>query len=302
MLRNILLAHDFSSPSDRALAYGVDLVRRTEATPHLVYVREVPLGPLVRGDPSPVHCTQLDALQGQFEERCRPLLDALGRKDNSVCCHVEQSGSVAPALVEFAEREGVDLIVMGTHGRRGMEHVLHGTVAEEVLRRAPCPVLMARDVDEEEEGGGAPSVERIVVPVAFTVPTRGVLQYAGRLASLHDVPIKLVHVVEFPTGPHLYEAGSPLVASRAGKSRAERALQKWSRGLRGEGHAVSYVVHRGAPVPIILDAAPSSGDMLVMATRGLSGLKRTVLGSVTEEVIRRAPGPVITARSIPEGP
>jgi nucleotide-binding universal stress UspA family protein len=70
--------------------------------------------------------------------------------------------------------------------------------------------------------------------------------------------------------------------------------------VRAEGREGSFVVHRGEPAARILEAAPAASDLLVMATRGLSRVKRTLLGSVAEEVVTRAKGPVLVGRTFPE--
>ena len=77
-------------------------------------------------------------------------------------------------------------------------------------------------------------------------------------------------------------------------------IREWGRSIGREGPEISYVVESGDPVPTLLDLASTPKDLVVMATHGLSGLKRRVLGSVAEGVLRRAPGPVITGREFPK--
>jgi nucleotide-binding universal stress UspA family protein len=201
--------------------------------------------------------------------------------------------------VQAAKRTEADLIVMGTQGQRGLQQAFFGSVARETLRTAPCPVLTVRALPDDE-AAPAPAVERVVVPIDFSDPSQKALPYAGRVAALYDVPIKLVHIVEQPRMPSIYEVESPKISGRKVKARAERALQEWGEELRADGHEVSFVVQRGEAASLVLEAAPAASDLLVMATRGLSGVKRTVLGSVAEEVVSRARGPVLVARTFPE--
>jgi nucleotide-binding universal stress UspA family protein len=296
MIQHLLVAQDFSSSSSRALAYALDLAGRTGATLHLLHVEEVPLGPLVKGHPSPV--SDENTLLEPFTERCRSLIDDETLDALDVRYHVRRAGAVAPALVEMAKETSVDLIVMGTQGQRGLRRAILGSAAREVLRTAPCPVLTTRALSDEE-ASGTPPVERIVVPIDFSDSSRRALQYTARLTGVYDVPVKLLHVVEAPSLPSVYEIESPKIATRKVKGRAERTLEAWGRDVLPGHHDVSYVVHRGAPAELILEAAPSPTDLLVMATRGLSGVRRTMLGSVTEAVVSGARAPVLSARSFP---
>ncbi|MFB6247171.1 MAG: universal stress protein [Salinibacter sp.] len=302
MIDRLLLPYDSSPSSNRALLYAVDVAQRTEATVHVVHVQEVSLGPMVKGDPSPMAGEEelLDTLRDQLEEGVRAALDAYGLDlpDDRVRYHATRSQAAAPSIVRTAEETETDLIVMGTQGRRGLRQVILGSVAREVLRTAPCPVLSARALDGDAPAGKT-AVERVVVPVDFSMPSEAALRYAGQAASLYEAPIKLVHVVEPPSMPPVYEVESPKISSRKVKARAEQALEEWGTELTDDGHEVTYVVHHGAPASLILDAAPARTDLLVMATRGLSGLRRTMLGSVTEEVLCEARGPVLAGRVFP---
>lgn len=301
MIQNILVPFDFSPSSKRALSYAVDLVARTGAHLHLRHVQEIPLGPLVGGDPSPM----LDEkrMQEEFEKQCREQLkDALLPDDDRLSFSAKRSGEVAPDLVHFADEENIDLIVMGTHGRRGVKRVFFGSTAEEVLRTAPCPVLTTRA--EEGENGFARSsvsIERLVVPIDFSELSRAALQYAGRLADLYDAPLTLVHVVDLPALPATYEIDFSEADVHALEEKARSDLREWGRSLSIEDSSWSYVVDSGDPGATILRLASEPEDLLVMATRGLSGLKRTMLGSVAEHVLRRANGPVLTGRTVQEG-
>lgn len=189
---------------------------------------------------------------------------------------------------------------MGTHGRRGVKRVLFGSVAEEVLRSAPCPVLTARTGEDGEQAPEPASIGRLVAPIDFSDASRSALRYTARLATVYDAPITLVHVVELPKIPTVYEVEFSDLSPEEIEDRVRTELEKWGRSVSAEGTDLSYAVESGDPGPTLLDLASTPTDLLVMATHGLSGLKRTVLGSVAEGVLRRAPGPVITGRTFPE--
>jgi nucleotide-binding universal stress UspA family protein len=300
MIEHVLCACDFSASSERALGYALELVERTGATLHLMHVQEIPLGPFVQGDPSPAPGDQ--ALQRQFEERGRDELEAFSfTPDNDhLTFTATQSGAVAPALVRYAKTHEVDLVVMGTQGRRGVERAVCGSVAEEVLRTAPCPVLTTRAIKEDGPRPHPPDpIDQVVAPVDFSEPSRAALRYAGRLASTYEVPLTLVHAVHVPKLPPAYGVEFSAASQQDLEERVQSALASWKEEEVPAARDGSCIVKSGDPVSSILDAAATPGDLLVMATRGLSGLKRTMLGSVAEGVLRQASGPVISGRSFP---
>jgi nucleotide-binding universal stress UspA family protein len=147
VLRNILVATDFSEPSAVALAYGSDLARAYGATLHVLHVVD---DVLVRygsefGVASP-------GLQQELELGARRQLDALlGQHSDTLAmvCAVRTTPSAAACITEYAAASAIDLIVVGTHGRNVVERLLMGSTAERVVRSAPCPVLAVRTHERE---------------------------------------------------------------------------------------------------------------------------------------------------------
>jgi nucleotide-binding universal stress UspA family protein len=141
MFQRILVPTDFSSHADRAVRIGADLSRRYEAQLLLLHVHEpttyeLPDG-YVENMPS-----RLDQVYGDLDAQ----LAEVGRLATSLGgCRVETriiQGSIARDIADFASTR--DLIVMGTHGRQGLQKLLLGSIAQSVLARAPCPVLVTR--------------------------------------------------------------------------------------------------------------------------------------------------------------
>ncbi len=311
VFQTLLVAHDFSPSSSRALAHAVDLAARTGAALHLMYVDRTAEGVLFEGGKAPPD----DELQDRFEEQCRTSLAPHDRSpaDDRVVCHAVRGVSPAPLLVEKAEEIEADLIVTGTEGRRGARRLIVGSVAEEVLRTAPCPALTVR---QREAGGASGSadeapdsadeapgseVEQIVAPVDFSDLTEVALRHVAQLAPLYDVPVTLVHVVEDPTMPSVYEVNASAVRARAAEQRAEEALQSLGEPIADTGVPVSYVVHRGQTTSTVVEATGHRDTLTVMGTKGLSGLRRVMLGSVTEAVIRASDGPVLAVPASAQG-
>jgi len=142
----ILVPTDFSIQSESALAYARELAERFGASIHLLHVLEDPYA-------TSAYATEVygylppglkETWQKNAEEKLDTLLPAADRIRLGVTSAVI-FGRPAAAIVEYAEEEKADLIVMGTHGRGGVTHLLLGSVAERVVRAAPCPVLTVRE-------------------------------------------------------------------------------------------------------------------------------------------------------------
>lgn len=149
-LAQVLVATDFSEPSDSALGYGRELARNFGASLILVHVVE-DLVTRAYGLDGGVFT---DAeMQRAVEAACQTRLEKLIGDEDREALHAEavvvRSNTPAAAIVDYARQRKADIIVMGTHGRGGMAHLLMGSVAERVVRTAPCPVLTVRCPERE---------------------------------------------------------------------------------------------------------------------------------------------------------
>lgn len=140
-IKNILLPTDFSEPSLTATRYGLEMARRFDATLHLLHVIEDPevYVPAFESYPLPP--------REDFERYAQERLDNWILPEDAEGCRIERRwvhGVPFPEIVRVAEELKADLIVIGTHGRGFLAHVLLGSVAEKVVRKSPCPVLTVR--------------------------------------------------------------------------------------------------------------------------------------------------------------
>ena len=163
-LRNLLVATDFDDASTTALAYGREMARRFSATLHVLHVVN-DVGAMVvttSGLPYDVSRMQLDLEQAE-RQRLEALVTEEDRRELGPTVVQVISPAPAHAIVAYAEDAHVDLIVMGTHGRGTMAHVFMGSVAERVVRTAPCPVLTVRHPEHEFI---VPDALQTVAPIA----------------------------------------------------------------------------------------------------------------------------------------
>ncbi len=143
-LQKILAPTDFSDFSTHALRYGCEFANRFGAELHLLNVIEESL---TTPDPllgSPVPEAEIHDLQHAAESGIEQLPEVSWLDGVNVAARVVQIGSPFVEIVQYAKRNEVDLIVIGTHGRTGLAHAMIGSTAERVIRKAPCPVLTVR--------------------------------------------------------------------------------------------------------------------------------------------------------------
>ena len=141
-LKNILVPSDFSECSGQAMRYGLELARKFDATLHLVHVVQDPATQpwATEGFAMPL----LEVTEEWLKEAETRLTASVPEADRSRVRVSSLLGAVYPEVLRYAQDEEIDLIVMGTHGRGGVSHLLLGSIAEKMVRRSPCPVLTVR--------------------------------------------------------------------------------------------------------------------------------------------------------------
>jgi nucleotide-binding universal stress UspA family protein len=147
-INNILVATDFGEAADSAIRYGRQLAGRFGATLHVLNV----VDDLATAFTTETYSAVVPEIQEEAETAARRRLHEL-LVDSDGCgprtTPAIMTGSAAPAIIDYAREHGIDLIVMGTHGRGGLAHFVMGSVAERVVRLAPCPVLTVRHPEHE---------------------------------------------------------------------------------------------------------------------------------------------------------
>jgi nucleotide-binding universal stress UspA family protein len=282
-IRRILFPTDFSDGAARAFPQAAHLADWHDAELHIVHVA----GPQDETDTAlPVSLDTLRDWLGQPSGEFS--LDALSIVQNQV-----ESDAPPERLVAYAEDQDIDLVVMGTHGRRGVQRMLLGSVTEEVVRKAPCPVLTVRT---DAEDAPKQAIRRILVPVDFSEASEIAVQHAKEIAQTYGAEIDLLHVVEEVVYPSAYGVEPPYVPSQDVVTRVEKALGSMAREDIGYEHVQISARIGYAPLTILDHVESNDIDLIVLATHGRTGLDRMLLGSVAERVIRRAPTPVFIVK------
>lgn len=293
-VRRVLCAVDLSECSGRALSAAATFARRYEAHLSVVHVRPK-TGPLVTAGPF------MDQRFGSFSGSSDRMQLAVSLRDFVTLetgiaqpdAVVEEASDVSAAILARAAQEQTDLIVLGTHRRHAMPRFMLGSVAEKVLRRAGCAVLM---VPATVSRNAPSSLGRILCALDFAGGGMVALRYACDLAEAAAGQLTMLHVIELPpAGPHMREAD--LASYRAARFEYARECMKASLSeVRGrcDVHELLFV---GTPErEIVRVASEQESDLIVMGIHGRTAADIALFGSVTHHVVRHAPCLVLTVR------
>jgi nucleotide-binding universal stress UspA family protein len=278
MVRTVLFPSDLSPRSARAFDHARFLAERFGARLTLYHVNEAPVEHLRYWSPESEAAVRAERLAAERLE------DQAARLTVPHGVVVYTRTSAAGALVKYMRVTRPDLTVMATHGRDGLSHLVLGSVAETVLRRAGRPMLCVREPDH----GIALPYRRILVPTDLSQMSRRAFPMAALLARAFEAEIIAVHVASYPTSASL--SGIPRsVEAAVDEERVWTFLQPECAGLR----VTARVLAGSAADRIVESAAAESADIIVMPTRDHHALAARVLGSHTERVVRRASCPVL---------
>lgn len=296
-IRKVLHPTDFSACAREAFAHAAFLADKHEAELHVVHAvtwlaGDAPYSPL-RQTP------EASALQQDLEDIVRDQMAraVAGYEGKLVTKQLSASTSPSPRILEYAEREDIDLVVMGARGRRGLDRMLTGSVAAEVVREAACPVLT---ICEDSKDAAQRTVRSILVPIDFSEHSTLALAHAVELATEYGARITLLHVVDYRPLSSVYGFASMAVPEAMPDIEAgvQNEIQRMAEKLDAWDVKVSTTVAHGPVTACIIDAASEEdADMIVQASHGRTGLKRFLMGSVAESVMREAACPVFTVKS-----
>jgi nucleotide-binding universal stress UspA family protein len=207
---------------------------------------------------------------------------------------VVQTGVAADSILSFAQLQKADVIVMGTHGRRGFDRLMLGSVTDRVMRTAPCPVLVASkppqgSVAVGKERGHVHHLSRILFCADFSENSEGALKYAISATAEYDAELTLLHVLE----------GVPSQAETEEAMAA--AAERLDKLIPLEGRKtlkIKTAVRIGKPYAQIIQLALETQiDLVTMGVRGRGALDVAVFGSTTYRVMQLGSCPVLAVHS-----
>jgi nucleotide-binding universal stress UspA family protein len=283
-IHDVLIATDFSRYSDAALQFGLELANGYGAKAYVASV--VPANEFLLAGPEAYvaakDATRRDLLQ--LKEELKRTHSYIDGKDYYLYL---LEGDVAPALLDFSRQHGVDLLVVATHGRKGLGKVLMGSVAEHIFRQSPVPVLTIGPRVRLAKPPAA--LQNIFVPVAFTPASEQAIGYAAALARERNASLTALHVVD----PAALKAVPDHACVMQGiKARLAELMAREAKGIR-----CCLRVETGRVQTLILRVAGEiATDLVVMGVRPWNGILDHLMWPQAYEVVRESVCPVITVR------
>jgi nucleotide-binding universal stress UspA family protein len=298
-INKILFPTDFSECANQALCHATYLAQKFNS--ELVMLHAIII---YEDDPNdPDHrfldlydC--YDSMEAVADTRMDRCVDEETKEKVKITKVNVRAISPSTEIIEYAQENGIDLIVMGTHGRTAVSHFLLGSVAERVVRSAPCPVLTVGP----EHGADTDSMiyERILVPIDFSGPCKNAVRYAVSLGKLYGAHLDLLHVIEGWIHPAFYTTWDKSILDFMPdiKSRSTEAMEDFIKDFEMEGLTLDMHVAEGKPhTRIVQFAEEKKAHLIVIATRGLGAIDHILLGSTAEKVVRKAPCPVLSVKT-----
>lgn len=299
--RSILVPLDGSPFAEHALPLATRIAERTGGKLRLVLVHELAPMPI---DPFATKVYAGMELAARRSERAylRRIQARLRERGTRLSSAVTLTGAPGPALSQYVQELGVDLVVMATHGRGGVRRAWLGSVADQLIRTLHVPVLLVRPSEGEQNAQRSPAANQILVPLDGSALAEEAIPAAVVLARALKLEISLVRVVP----PVLLSSDSMLPfpstydeeLSATCREQAQDYARDLAERLRDQGLRATGTATLGwyAADAILGLAGPEHVAMVVIATRGRGGLRRLALGSVADKIVRGAEVPVLVYR------
>jgi nucleotide-binding universal stress UspA family protein len=293
---------DGSPLAEQAIPIAVAIAERARSKVKLVLVHQ----PLLLMEPGPAYTKIELTMQKADREYLRSVAGRLRERLGRALSSTVLRGPIARTLAKYICELRTDLVVMTTHGRGGIQRAWLGSVADQLIRTSEVPILVVRP-REGDAGEYSVGLAEMLVPLDGSPLAEAAVEPAAALARLWDAEISLVQIVQpvtltsdpplaFPT-----EIDDQLTAIR--REAAQDYLRDVAERLREQGIRASGVAFLGGGVAetLLHLARPERVGLVAMATHGRGGVRRFVLGSVADKVVRGAEVPVLVIRPTSRG-
>jgi nucleotide-binding universal stress UspA family protein len=300
MYRSILVPLDGSTFGEHALPVALSLARRSGASLHVVLVHTA----LVYVESGLIYDDRVDRhLREHEQDYLESVVKRLKAASPVPVTWALRDGLVADAICEQVTASSADLIVMSTHGRGPLSRFWLGSVADNLVRRAPVPVLLMRPRETAPDPTREPVFRHVFIPLDGSPLAEQVLEPAVALGQLLGADFTLLRIVK----PVLFAGHDPTLlgdpalgepATERLQAEARAYLEGVAERLRAQSlHVQTRVIVNTQPAVAILEQSLEPPDgIIALASHGRSGLTRALLGSVADKVVRGATMPVFVCR------
>lgn len=285
MYRTIMVPLDGSPFSEQAVPLAVAVGHRTGAKLYLVHVEE------------PLFGEVSESISEQVRERLDFLARSISEEADISVTVGFLVGRVAEELIGYADQIDADLVIMTTHGRGGLSRAWLGSVADTLIRGSRIPVLALRPRDAAPRVD-TKAIDHVLIPLDGSAMSEEVLDHALALGG-PDVHYTLLQVIQLPVAVETVTVTSGFVLDprmiEADRAKALEYLNRVAEGLEGRVRQVdtAVLVDPQPATAILAYAEQNDVDLIALATAGRTGVRRLILGSVADKVLRGASTPVL---------
>ena len=288
---HILCPVDFSDTSQHALDHAAAIAHRDQARLSVLYV----FVNLPTMDLPPLVLTPADRkrLGADLQRMCAGVPAGV-----PIDLQVLEAERAHRTILAAQAESGADLLVIGTHGRSGFQHLFLGSTTEKVIRKATCPTLVVPPRAADVRPGSPVRTDRILCPIDFSDSSMAGLARAREIATETGARLTVIAVVD--VGYELRDSAMLANVDVEGLVRATEAdARRRLAALAGQGvHTIDAVVASGPAAGTVLERAARDGtDLIVMGVHGRGALDLRLFGSTTHRVIRGATCPVLVVPS-----
>ncbi len=291
--KRILVATDFSECSRVALDICISASKCMKTKLYILHTIEKFPHDYRHLLSSTTHSNMKQKLEEEAMNKIKAMLpeELLGSED---IVPIIRFGKPLSEVIQFAKEKDVDIIAIGTHGRAGVDRIILGSVAERVVRKAHCPVMVVRS--RKYIG-----FKRIIVPIDFSDCSRIALEYAAATARAHRSKLTILHVYEesfiepYVRAANTEEEAQEIIRGieQVNEGKYDEFLKKIDLG----GVEYDKLLRKGIPSNEIVETArEQQAQLIVVGTHGRSGIKHMLIGSDAEEVVRNAPCDIVVVK------
>ncbi len=297
-IKKVLFPTDFSEIATQSLPYAIKMAKLFDA--ELIMLHAVTLYEHDPNDPEH-HFPSLQTYCAEVSEKAESgfqlCIDTLGEVGVKIKKAIVQGISPHAAILEYIKDEGdIGLVVMSTHGRSGLSHVLLGSVTENVIRYAKCPILVTKHPEHEfiDPGTGEVHIRKILFPYDFSEESLRPVKFLKFIAGVSGAEVTVIHSVDVEVPPIYYASGIDSIL-QLDPNLNERVVKRMKDqvGSKLEGIEVKYEVKEGRAVDRIKEyASEHKIDVIIMGAAGSHSIGDFLFGSTAARVIQKAVCPV----------
>ena len=289
MFKKLLVPYDFSRTGRQALEYALKLGTRFGAKIHVLHVSEL-IPPYAVELSANVPLKQLQArLEKVLAELEAKVLASSGKKGKPVSLEIT-TGVAIKTILQHIKKQKPDLVVVGTHARKGVRHLLLGSTAEKIVRHSPSPVFIVKQKDHWPP-------KNILFPADFSTTSKQALKEAIRFAKICKAKVDLVHIVNMKDIiPYAQRSNNPANYKEILASVESHAYQEMVRLTKNISSVnIKKHVSEGASAEeIVRFSKKRKNDLIVVPTHGHTGLAHLFMGSTAEAIVRNSKVNVLT--------